>query len=1086
MLDDLPAGQRPECFAEVCRAGQCVIDTAIQNGKNCDDGETICTAPGQCQDGACQQSDAARGYGETCTNPTTALFDLQGHSIEAKDQQCWSAFECDDSGSCSVAVAPQANGVSCDYTLDGDKCDGWCQEGICDVHLWNQVDELSCDDGEVCTRDQCDGGGGCENIAYSDGSRQGCQGVDPNIPCNSMQCAAGRCESLNNDFNSCSDDNPCTIRDHCNAGVCESNAFAAAGQPCGDADSDNDCERLVCNNNGECTDNVQEPDGSACNIDDPCASYSCQSGQCVNRGPLFQQEDGSNCDSNGVPCDEACLDLDGPQGPQPSACRDFATYGALLTAKRMASGQNPNQATDSEELACRELFDPTFDINSSQPEASGHSCARWVCYYGACHNWDDSTLPNELFSSSDSDYGDSHGPLLHQNPANGSPCQASDNCSQRGVCQDSVCQSYDLLDDGTPCGDQNQCQNGDEIYASSCEAGACTDRNVLVGKCSAGIASCQASHCQGADDCSHSCTPVNYDLVNTFEDISGPGIARRSLLRSPLDPVQLCGDISQAGPLSEQRRRACDDGSVLLDLQDDLGFGNSNGEGYWFYHRRYRYISISANGTVLLQKDHPAQLSKSEDTLFIGGDLGGHGLATTQNGEDAAQIRVFRDDLTLVSDIDVPKDQQPQDVTVPYGNFRGTGEIYTRHMPGPDLTMGDDDDYLIIQWDRVAFYGCAAQTGARSEMTFQLKWWPSTGQLVFVYPPDRNSDGPDADGCLPERIRGTDASIGLFNEGGSSAHLIAENSWSIVNDSGPGSDSFDAYYLLWPKNRPIDDYGLLSNSAFSELSAYDDRTGDRVGQKLHEVSACNDCCERVDFDTPIFIRGQRRDAMMVCSDGLVKLIGSQVPFNVSKSPQNANLNLVTDVQEQDILAPFWTTLMPAANTVGGIYWQDRQGTQGREIVVEWSRIDNLSQAGRSGLLPSKQEYGEAMCSDNTDNDGDSYIDCDDNSCSCAEACGGIGCGLSFELIFHAGLNIVEFRYLNRAKRYIHAITSSSASLGISESIDLLDGRSGGDVIPGGNSLTGPRFDIADDDEFLPGQHRNVLIPLGGVLTPKDR
>ena len=68
---DLPAGHRIECYAEVCVTGQCVIDTSLQDGNPCDDGETTCTRRGACRTGECVVSQEARGYGETC-QPRTA------------------------------------------------------------------------------------------------------------------------------------------------------------------------------------------------------------------------------------------------------------------------------------------------------------------------------------------------------------------------------------------------------------------------------------------------------------------------------------------------------------------------------------------------------------------------------------------------------------------------------------------------------------------------------------------------------------------------------------------------------------------------------------------------------------------------------------------------------------------------------------------------------------------------------------------------------------------------------------------------------------------------------------------------------
>lgn len=1077
---DLPDGHRPECYAEVCIAGVCVVDTSLQNGQWCNDSETVCTAAGTCQDGLCVESDLARGYGETCVPAgDNSIVDMAGNPIAPRDVACWSTFECSEGGTCSVAVARLPDDAPCDFDLDGDTCDGWCQEGACLAHTWAAGPGASCDDGEVCTTDGCDGSGDCAHEPL-EGPRVGCSGVDPANSCADLECRSGVCTSFSDDTNICDDGNLCTYPDRCEAGVCIGTADAARnGWACGgidDQDTDPDCVRAECQD-GTCVLSAGlEDSGTACGDGNPCVL----AGHCDGQGGCILGDnlpDGTNCDTNGVPCDEGCVDVDGPDGDAASACLPFESHVGLLDAGEMAANSDPEAAAGWEELACRQKFDPTFD--PADPD-TGHSCARYVCYFGGCHPWD-AELP--------ADAG------LGPNPENGRACGDAGECTRRGVCEDNVCLSYHHLPDETPCGQARCGEDDDRIFQPSCHAGACTAEGVLIDACSKGIATCQANDCYGGG-CPYTCVPESFDYVNAFEDISASGTARRDELRSPLNTGVTCGDFT-TGAATEEERMACDDGSILLDLQADLGFvsPDGDGEGFWFYNRRFRYISISANGTVLFHKDHPAALSEEEHTLFVAGNVGGAAFDPdagdqpgdpVNDGTNAAQMRVFCDDLTFISDI---TEDPPQSPTVRYGAFAKLGEIYTRHMPGPDGAAGNADDYLIAQWDRAAFYGCAPGTTMRSTMTFQLKWWPVTGLVLFAYPPDVSDDGlGTAPGCLPGRVLGADASIGLFDENGVPADEVGTNAMLLVHDAGPGTDSFDDYFMFWPLDRPVTGYAWRAHAWFEDLTVYDPSLGDTRGAELGEPGNCDTCCQRVEFERPFFIDGIPRSVMNVCADGYVHF--QDIAQGDDHSLDNGGSTMLDADELALFVAPFWSDLRMAAGSGSRVHWLDDESTGRRRIIVQWTRADYDYRIIPEGLPADAQERGEVMCSDNVDNDegGQGAVDCDDESCSCAVACGGEGCGLTFQVILHDGLGFVEFRYLSPEEEFVHAVHSSSgAAIGaerrgaVPRGIDLLDGRNGGD--PTHDDLI--LLDPADRDEQLPGTQRSIVLYQIGHLTPYD-
>ncbi|MBW1808662.1 MAG: hypothetical protein JRJ87_10755 [Deltaproteobacteria bacterium] len=1079
-VDDLPADHTLNCYREACVAGQCTINTSLQDGDACDDGDTTCSEPGACSAGLCQESLIARGYGETCTPRQDAgIVDINGNPINGIDLGCWTTFECSETGTCNVAVVKAPDTTACDVNGDNDTCDGWCTEGVCEMHNWVVAPNLSCNDDNVCTIDRCDGSGNCEQASVS-GTVVGCIGVSPTNQCANLECVSGQCIAVNDPNNPCSDDNTCTNLDQCISGVCIGTGDPFVNNlPCGDAedfDTDDDCLRA------ECADGVCVPNAGyetvpvgRCGPENVCAVRgTCNpAGDCVLGVAL---PDGTNCDTNDIPCDEGCLDIDGVEGDALAACLPYANFMGLLTSSQMAANGSPFDANGFEEIACRALHDLTFDPESG---SGGNDCTRYVCYFGACHPWNDA-LPGDAG--------------LFANPTEGMSCGGAGVCTQRGTCVNNACDSYHHLPDGTTCAEQRCSETDNNIYQPICEAGACTSEGTLVDSCSKGIATCQAVDCVG-EDCSRYCIPSNFDYVNAFEDIAGTGIPRMQQMASPYDTSVKCGDFIGVGPATEMERMACDDGSVMVDLWADMGFANpdfmGNPEGSWFYNRRYRYISISANGTVLFHKDHPGALAQEEHTLFITANVGGDTFDPdaddqagdpVNDGSNAAQMRVFHDDLTFISDI---TEAVPANPAIPYGNFTRFGEVYTEHMPGPDGffedgMMGNFDDYLIIQWDRAAFYGCALDGAMRSVMTVQMKWWPATGQIVFAYPDETNEDGVLlGPWCLPGRINGSDACIGLYDEGLDPQDEVGARGWLIVNDSGPDTDTFDGYYLFWPTDRPITHYAWRGVEWFEDLTVYEPDSGGTRGEKLIEISNCDDCCQRIDLDEVIFIDGSPRSFMNVCSDGYVHFMDYQ-------SGGDASINAGPATMRDPALpvlhaAPFWSDLRLEANQRSSVYWLDDDSTGSRRIIVQWDKVDYNYLIVPFGLPMNEQERGEFMCSNNSfDDDGDGLDDCDDDSCACAQVCGGPGCGLTFQAIIHVGLGMIEFRYQNPMAEFWHAYGSTQVGPGMSGiAIGFQQGGGWGidlmDEIPG----TIP----ADVDEIIPSEQLNVILPQNAFLWP---
>lgn len=152
----------------------------------------------------------------------------------AVDDPCVDASWSDDAAACESA--PRADGSSCSAPC---VVDGRCQAGVCRGLF------ATCDDGDACTVDACDGSAGCLH------SPERCASDDP--------CQAARCDSTRGCVTSALDDGvacgprDCSVAKICLAGAC--------------------VERPV-------------PDGEACGLRSVCqAAGVCAGGACQQQPP---------------------------------------------------------------------------------------------------------------------------------------------------------------------------------------------------------------------------------------------------------------------------------------------------------------------------------------------------------------------------------------------------------------------------------------------------------------------------------------------------------------------------------------------------------------------------------------------------------------------------------------------------------------------------------------------------------------------------------------------------------------------------------------------------------------------------------
>lgn len=303
------------CTRDLCVFGNCSNtpdDTLCADGLFCNGVET-CNTLGSCQPGTPVECDP----GQFCDN------DL-GRCVEcAVDADCDDGAYCNGTETCNDGLCEPGSPINCDFLTD--TCgDGFCNE---DADICDRTNV--CDDGNLCTADLCEPGPVCNFSPNYSVTLECCDPATGNTQplSDGDSCTADVCNQNNGQVthvvNSCSDGDPCTIRDRCvNNGDC-------AGMPvdqlaCTD---DGDCPRGYCSaQTGMCV-------CASCASDVDCAdALNCTTESCdLASGTCVIERDDNVCDT-GLFCaqqhcdaDLGCIDTDfcTPQIGNP--CDDVST-----------------------------------------------------------------------------------------------------------------------------------------------------------------------------------------------------------------------------------------------------------------------------------------------------------------------------------------------------------------------------------------------------------------------------------------------------------------------------------------------------------------------------------------------------------------------------------------------------------------------------------------------------------------------------------------------------------------------------------------------------------------------------------------
>ncbi len=271
------------CTAELCDpVGGCSsvpLDMPYDDGDFCTVGER-CSAgvlipgtPNPCSDGV------------ACTDDTCALGACAN---TPNDRRCTGTF----------ARCDATNGCQTGSTCDGSTCvpADSCETASCSGTTCVRAPVTCTDDGNPCTDTVCVPGTGCTHVPNSAGCSDGnpcttgdrCQAgacvagtaitCNDGNPCTTDVCSGGSCTSTPvADGGTCNDGNACSLGDRCVAGTC-------TGTSTNTCNDNNPCTSDACSASTGCV-NTPSPAGTSCGLVFECMREVCDgAGACVAEG----------------------------------------------------------------------------------------------------------------------------------------------------------------------------------------------------------------------------------------------------------------------------------------------------------------------------------------------------------------------------------------------------------------------------------------------------------------------------------------------------------------------------------------------------------------------------------------------------------------------------------------------------------------------------------------------------------------------------------------------------------------------------------------------------------------------------------
>ncbi len=262
---DGPAGPRLECegFCTIQVSGYVTCSPVTVVNQN---NGVVCGTSTGVGDAACKRYCS----GKTCLSENAPA----GAACRPTNGSNACEGQCNGSGVCAPIATP------CDF----GRRDQLCKQDTCNLAnatqclTKNLLRNTICSDADACSIGKCSATGACVP-----GSVKGCN--DGN-DCTDDSCDpnSGGCIGVNDDTNTCSDGNACTVGEHCGGGTCIPGTVPV------DCNDGNACTADSCDPNTGC---AHIP--KSCSDDNACTADSCdaQTGSCSN--VLINCDDANPC-----------------------------------------------------------------------------------------------------------------------------------------------------------------------------------------------------------------------------------------------------------------------------------------------------------------------------------------------------------------------------------------------------------------------------------------------------------------------------------------------------------------------------------------------------------------------------------------------------------------------------------------------------------------------------------------------------------------------------------------------------------------------------------------------------------------------
>ncbi len=552
-----------------CDDGQfCTIDSCSEAtgcGRTfatfaCDDGNP-CTGADKCQGGACSGTPVHCNTppADYCLDSDTVVRygsagNCSGGNCQYPSTRHDCTFGCTD-GACN---GDPCEGVTCRNLTNPCKAiDGTCSGGLCS---YADIDGIDCDtDASVCTTEECQGGA-CTfkgNLSCDDGK------VCTDDDCN----PATGCVWTDNSA-PCDDGNACTTPDVCSGGTCGGTPVDCSTPP------DDVCDGATAVHygigpciNGTCDWTTTRETcmwGCAAGVcaPDPCAGVVCdhgpgqcreEVGECVNGDCVYDPLTGTDCDLDGSVCtpdkcdDGICIAEMPLNCDEGNLCEDYwcDPVEGCRRAYNTASCDDNDKCTENDSCL----------LGACRPGTDKYCGDTNICTDNGCDPLTGCTITNN------SDQCDDSNPCTSGDTCAGGSCGGTPYSCEDLPCADRTCDGLGgceiTVADGWCAIDLTCYLSGAENPENQCEtcipATSATDWTPRVGAC----------------DDADPCTPTDECILGACAGSGTPDC----------DDGEYCTDdtcLTGIGCDHRNRTDACDDGEVCTE-NDTCGDGECTG-----------------------------------------------------------------------------------------------------------------------------------------------------------------------------------------------------------------------------------------------------------------------------------------------------------------------------------------------------------------------------------------------------------------------------------------------------------------------------------------------------------------------------